>query len=71
MAGLPEGAAIASRQHLRLEATAPIDVIRRGTLRAVFRREPLPLRCAGDTDKHFGGYATKIKVHHVRNRFAI
>jgi hypothetical protein len=35
MAGLPEGAAIARRQLLRREATAPIDVIRRGTLRAV------------------------------------
>ena len=34
-AGLPEGAAIARRQQLRREATAPIDVSRRGTLRAV------------------------------------
>ena len=34
-AGLPEGAAIARRQHLRREATAPIDSLRRGKLRAV------------------------------------
>ena len=34
-AGLPEGAAIARRQRLRREATAPIDLSRRGTLRAV------------------------------------
>lgn len=34
-AGLPEGAAIARRQHLRREATAPIDFSRRGKLRAV------------------------------------
>ena len=34
-AGLPEGAAIASRQRVRLEATAPKQLIRRGTLRAV------------------------------------
>ena len=33
-AGLPEGAAIARRQYLRREATAPIDFSRRGTLRA-------------------------------------
>ena len=34
-AGLPEGAAIARRQHLRREATASIDLVRRGKLRAV------------------------------------
>ena len=34
-AGLPEGAAIARRQHLRREATAPIEFCRRGTIRAV------------------------------------
>jgi len=34
-AGLPEGAAIARRQLLRREATAPIDLSRRGTIRAV------------------------------------
>ena len=34
-AGLPEGAAIARRQLLRREATAPIDLSRRGNIRAV------------------------------------
>ena len=41
MAGLPEGAAIARRQLSRREATAPIDSSRRGTIRAVSRREPV------------------------------
>ena len=40
-AGLPEGAAIARRQLSRREAAAPIDVSRRGTIRAVSRREPV------------------------------
>ena len=43
VAGLPGGAAIARRQHLRREATVPIDFSRRGTIRAVFRRERINL----------------------------
>ena len=35
MAGLPEGAAITRRQRLRRDAAEPIDLSRRGTLRAV------------------------------------
>jgi len=40
-AGLPEGAAITRRQHLRREATAPIDLSRRGNNSRRLRREPV------------------------------
>ena len=47
-AGLPEGAAIARRQNLRREATAPIEFSLRGTLRAVSGGSRL-IRCNAKT----------------------
>ena len=47
-AGLPEGAAIARRQLLRREATAPIDLSRRGNIRAVSGGSRL-IRCNAKT----------------------